>query len=254
LHALLGGATQMNKRMQLDESPTEKLAGGTSLTTEQRQQAHAYVGIKKDIGPCLLVSRELGAGGGEIARRAALQLDWKILDKEIVETLAAEYGTPRAVLDTVDEKRVGWLADMLYGWIEGHGYSQLTYVQRLHRLLNGAAERGEVVIVGRGATFILPRWAGFSVRIIAPFDFRVNQVVLRRGLSAEKARKLVEQSDYDRQAFIEKYFHHDVARPHCHNLIVNVEQMEQEDAVDLIVGAVRSWLKRSRFTARRFTK
>jgi cytidylate kinase len=187
----------------------------------------------------------MGAGGGQIARRVGDVLGWEVLDKGIVETLANQYGTPRVVLDAVDEKKVGWLADMFNGWIEGHGFSQLSYVHRLGHLFNMAATRGNIVIVGRGARFILPRKAGLSVRIIAPLDFRVEQVILRKGLSAVEARKRVTKSDQDRQAFIEKYFHQQITNPHTHDLIVNVEQLVQEDAVRLIVDAVHAWLKRA---------
>jgi len=215
--------------------------------SESLGPSNAYLEVKHRIGPCLFVSREMGAGGGQIARRVGDSLGWEVLDKGIVETLANQYGMPRVVLDAVDEKKIGWLADMFNGWIEGHGFSQLSYVHRLGHLFNMAATRGNIVIVGRGARFMLPRKAGLSVRIVAPFDFRVEQVILRTALSAAEARKLVTKSDQDRQAFIEKYFHQDIANPQAHDLIVNVEQLVQEDAVRLIVDAIHAWLKRSGF-------
>jgi cytidylate kinase len=151
------------------------------------------------------------------------------------------------VLDVVDEKKVGWLADLFNGWIEGHGFSQLSYVNRLGRLFNMAAKRGNVVIVGRGATFLLPKSAGFSVRIIAPIEFRVEQLVLRRGVIAQEARRLIRKSDTDRKSFIKKYFHHDVTDPHVHDLVVNIKQVTPNLAVQLIYDAVQCWLKNSGF-------
>jgi len=187
----------------------------------------------------------MGAGGSQIACHVAQRLGWEILDKEIVEALASEYGTPRVVLDAVDEKKVGWLADLFNGWIEGHGFSQLSYVHRLSHLFNATAERGNVVVVGRGARFILPRQAALSVRIIAPLEARIKQLMTRQNIDAAQARKLIELSDSNRRDFIEKYFHHNVADPHFHDLIVNMEQFSHEVAVDLIVDAVHSWLDRS---------
>jgi hypothetical protein len=197
------------------------------------------------LGPCLFVSRESGAGGSEIARLAAEQLGWDLLDKEILDRLMSYYGTPRAVLKVVDEKKVSWLADIFNGWIEGHGFSQLTYVHRLHRLFEAVSRKGNVVIVGRGARFVLPRRAGFSVRIIAPVDFRVQQVVLSKGLSSTDARAYIEQSDRERIAFLERYFHRDVSDPHIHDLVINAEQLGVENMLDLIVDGVNSWLQRS---------
>jgi cytidylate kinase len=200
-----------------------------------------------NVGPCLLISRELGAGGSQIAIKVAKRLGWAHLDKEIIETLASQYGTPRVVLDAVDEKRIGWFADLLNGWIEGHGFSQLSYVNRLGRLFNIAAKHGNVVIVGRGAKFLLPKAAGFSVRIIAPMEFRVEQLVLRQGVTVQEARKLIQESDADRKAFIKTFFHRDVADPHLHDLVINIKQVTPDFAVQLICDAVDFWLKRSGF-------
>ena len=203
-----------------------------------------------NIGPCLLVSRELGAGGSQIASKIAKRLGWAHLDKEIIEKLASQYGTPRVVLDVVDEKKVGWFADLLNGWIEGHGFSQLSYVNRLGRLFNTVGKRGNAVIVGRGAKFLLPKSAAFSVRIIAPMEFRVEQIILREGVSAQEARELIQRSDADRKAFIKTFFHHDVTDPHLHDLVVNIKHVTPDLAVQLIFDAVRFLVEKKRVSGR----
>jgi len=223
------------------------LVGPRDIARRRNRLLHSSTvatNVKQQIGPCLLISPETGAGGSQIARHVAQRLGWKVMDKDIVDILATEYDTPSVVLDTVDEKNVGWIADLLNGWVEGHGFSQLTYVHRLHRLFSKAAQQGNVVIVGRGARFMLPQRETMSVRIIAPLELRVEQVILRQGISAIKSRELIEKSDRQCNAFIKKYFHQNIADPHVHDLVVNVEQLVQEDAVALILDAVQSWLKR----------
>jgi cytidylate kinase len=189
---------------------------------------NSHAGEEQALGPCLFVSRETGAGGGEIARRAAECLGWHLLDKGILDQLSSQYGTSRSMLDVVDEKKVDWLADILNGWIEGHGFSQLAYVHRLHGLFVAAAKRGSLVIVGRGARFMLPRRSGFSVRIIAPLHERINRIV---------------------DDFLKKYFHHDVTNPHVHDLVINTEQLGDENSLNLLLSAVQSWLKSRPSTA-----
>jgi cytidylate kinase len=198
---------------------------------------------EQQFGPCLFVSRETGAGGGEIARRAAECLNWHLLDKEILDQLSSQYGTSRVMLDVIDEKKIDWLADMLNGWVEGNGFSQLAHVHRLHRLFVAAAKRGNVVIVGRGARFMLPRQTGFSVRIIAPLHERVNRIVARRGVSPQEARVYIERMDKQRDGFLKRYFHHDVTNPHLHDLVINTEQLGEESSLNLLLSAVQSWLK-----------
>jgi shikimate kinase len=198
------------------------------------------------LGPCLLISREIGAGGSEIAQLAARQLGWQLFDKEIINVLAARHGTSRELLRVVDETRVGWLADIFYGWIEGHGFSQLAYVHRLHTLFSTLASEGGAVIVGRGARFVLPRAAAFSVRIVAPLEYRVQRVSQARGLSRKNARKLVEHTDGDRTAFIQKFFHRDVTDSHLHDLVINTEHLNQESVLNLIMEGVKAWTRRRR--------
>jgi cytidylate kinase len=228
----------------LDDPPL--VASSALLLNGEGHRERVDVNIHQHVGPCLFVSREFGSGGGQIARRVSQRLGWNLLDKEILGVLASDYDTPPVVLDVVDEKKVDWLTDLFNGWIEGHGFSQLSFVHRLSHLFNMAAKRGNVVIVGRGARFLIPANAGLSVRVIAPFEFRVEQIMLHLGLSNTKARKLVEQSDYERQAFVERYFNQHISDPHIHDVVINVENLGQNDAVDLIVDAVDSWARRSR--------
>jgi cytidylate kinase len=147
------------------------------------------------------------------------------------------------MLDVVDEKKVDWLSDMLNGWVEGNGFSQVAYVHRLHRLFLAAAQEGNVVIVGRGARFMLPRQAGFSVRIVAPLPERVNRIAARCGLAAGEARAYIQRLDKLRDDFLQSYFHHDVRNPAVHDLVINTQQLGADNSLDLVIAAVHAWLK-----------
>jgi hypothetical protein len=193
-------------------------------------------------GPCLLISRETGAGGHEIAQRAAGILGWRLMDKSILDQLSSQYGTSRGMLDSVDEKRINWLADFCNGLIEGHGFSQLTYVRRLHRLFEAVANWGDVVIVGRGARFILPRHSSFSVRVVAPLRLRVRRVISQMNLSDRDARKYITNVDQQRNAFLKRYFHQDVTEPDIHDLVINTEQLDIEGGTQTLIAGFRTWL------------
>jgi hypothetical protein len=49
----------------------------------------------------------------------------------------------------------------------------------------------------------------------------------------------VEQTDKMRAEFVSRYFHHDVADPHLYNLVINLEYIPREIAVDMIVNECR---------------
>ena len=215
--------------------------GSASSRIDFAPLRHRHLNSSSRVGPCLLISREAGAGGSEIGRRSAEVLGWRLLDKSILDQLSSQYGTSRIVLDMVDERKVSWLADIFHGWIEGHGFSQLAYVHRLHRLFEAAATRGDVVIVGRGARFILPRSSSFSVRIVAPLPKRIERVRSSMGLSDYEARIYIDSRDRQRTAFLQRYFHHDVTNPDVHDLVVNTEQLGIEGATETLLAGFRLW-------------
>jgi cytidylate kinase len=217
------------------------------VLTEHARERLARGKVDENVGPYITVSRETGAGGSEIARLVGNKLGWDVLDHEIIDYIADKYGTPHSLVELVDEKRANWIQEVFTTWIEGQSFTQPAYLHRLTRLLLLAAHHGKVVIVGRGAQFILPRNRGLSVRIIAPLEFRIEQVILQRGLSTHDARKFIEDSDRQRQGFIKSHFRHKCADPHVYDLIIKVENLVREDAVNLIVAAAQSWMKKPFF-------
>ena len=201
--------------------------------------------VEENVGPYLTLSREHGAGGSEIAHRVGDVLGWQVLDSEMLDHMAEKYGTPRSLLEYVDEKRVSWLESLFNSWAGQRGLTQEAYVHRISQLMLLAAHHGNVVIVGRGGRFILPRERGLSVRILAPLDFRAEQVMLARGIKFDEAMRLIQKVDRERQAFQTQYFHHNTTDPHEYDLLINVEKLDQEDTVELIVSAIRAWQKKS---------
>ncbi len=217
------------------------------LSADHARERLSKGNVKDCIGPYITLSRETGAGGSEIAHRLGQMLGWEVLDAQIVDYMVSKYGTPRSLVEFVDERQTTWMEDFFTSWIEGQGFTQATYVHRLGRLFLIAAHHGKVIIVGRGARFILPRSQGLSVRIVAPLSFRTEQIALQRGIDAKQARKVVEDSDRQRDAFVKEHFHHKAADPHMYDLVINVQKLRQEDAAKIIADATGQWLMKTRF-------
>jgi len=52
----------------------------------------------------ITITREYGAGGGEVARKLAETLGWELLDRELLHQAAAVEHVPDAELERLDEK------------------------------------------------------------------------------------------------------------------------------------------------------
>ena len=176
----------------------------------------------------------LSAQGSEIAKLAGGQLGWDVLDREIIDALVEKYGTPRDLLEFVDEKHVRLIEEVFDGWL---------VVQHLMQLFMTAAGHGNVVIVGRGAQFVLPHERGISVRVVAPLEHRITRVAENRSCTREDARQFVLKRDREREEFVRRYFDHQATDAHQYDLVINVEKLDSQDAADLIVMAVKSWMQ-----------
>jgi cytidylate kinase len=130
----------------------------------------------------ITVSREFGAGGGEVARRLAEALGWELLDRELLHRAAAIEHVPDAELERLDEKALRMTDRMRL-----HPPHQ-RYMHGLTEAARQAAARGKVVLVGRGSRQLLGDMPDvFHLYLVAPLDWRVQRMALREGWSMAAA-------------------------------------------------------------------
>ncbi len=97
------------------------------------------------------------------------------------------------------------------------------------------ALKGNVIIYGRGGQDLLSAVSSvLRVRIIAPFELRVERWAEREWLDPDLARKLVRRSDQQRAGFIKYYFDRDWENPLHYDLVLNTERISEETAIKLI--------------------
>ncbi len=190
---------------------------------------------RRDVASFIAISREAGASGSDVAEVLGEKLDWEVLDKGVLDTLADRYQLSRPVLEAVDETTMSWAYDIFGTWLDREIISHEKYLTRLNRIFLTAAKKGNAIFVGRGAQFLLPRDQGFAVRLIASESYRIHQLMEEHGLPLAKARQLMHQLDRGRRQFVRHFFHQDVDDPHIYDLVINVERFGVDRAADLIV-------------------
>jgi len=118
------------------------------------------------------------------------------------------------------------------------------YGDSVVRVILFHALRGEVVLVGRGAPFVLPPERGLSVKLTASERYRVEQFMRAAGAKREEATRKVRKMDRGRRTFVRRYFGVNIDNPEAYDLIVNVERLGPERAADLIVAAYNECVAR----------
>lgn len=178
------------------------------------------------------ISRQYGSSGGEIARKVAVDLGWRFVDKRDMGRILSDYGLVGFGGDY--ESKIGFWAVF---------DSRLrTTVTMLNRAMLAVARLGDAVILGRGAFAV---FAGYSdvlnVRIQAPFSVRADRV-LAEGLAGglEMAQATVRKGDEVRRVFVESMYGVRWDNPEAYDLLIDTGKIRPEAAAELIVHTVKS--------------
>jgi cytidylate kinase len=180
------------------------------------------------------VSREYGAGGGEVARRLAEGLGWQLLDRELLHQAAAVEHVPDAELERLDEKAVS-VADRF----RLHPPHQ-QYLHGLTEAARQAAARGNVVLVGRGTRQLLAEMPGaFHLRLVAPREWRVQRMAALEQAPAEQVLARCLEVDRTRERYTRYFFGPAAMQPEQYDLVVNTGRVPLDQVAASIVTLLR---------------
>ena len=184
----------------------------------------------------LTLSRELGAGDTGFAPPLAERLGLRVCDRELLEQEAVRLGVPQAELEKIDEQPAGIFERFRPGSI----YQR--YFEALKQTMRELADRGEVILVGRGGNcFLRDDRCAFHVRLVAPPAIRCRRIMEYRWVREAVAKKLMADSDSQRRRFHERYFGIDWASPLEYHVTVNSGRLGLP-ALDLVsLAAARDW-------------
>jgi cytidylate kinase len=203
--------------------------------TDRMLSSRGTVAADRGLGPFVTISREHGALGCLIAELVGQKLGWEVLDKSLLDRISQRYRLSRPMLDLVDETSSNWVHDILGTWLDPHIIPHEKYLTHLRHVVMAAAQRGRLVLVGRGAQFLLPREHGVAARLIASEPFRVAQIAHDDGISAKEAYRVMKAVDLGRANFVARYFHQDIHDPHLYDLVIHVERCGPAAAAEMIV-------------------
>jgi cytidylate kinase len=119
------------------------------------------------------------------------------------------------------------------------GFIDTTIYQKMtHKLILELAERGNVVILGRGSQSILKDWpSALHVRVIRPLEERVEHIMDVKQLSRNSAESLIRDTDRRSKQYVRHYYNIDSEDPHNYHLVLNTGRMSIEEAASSIINS-----------------
>lgn len=182
----------------------------------------------------ITITREYGAGGGEVAKRLAEVLGWEVRDRQLLHQAAQIEHMPDEELDRLDEKAVS-MADRF----RLHPPHQ-KYLHGLTEAARQAVQQGNVVLVGRGARHLLGEMPEvFHLRLVAPREWRIERMAKLEGWSLDQARAKCLEVDRTRELFTRYFFGNAAAQPAQFDLVVNTSRVSLEEVTCVVAAFVR---------------
>jgi cytidylate kinase len=219
--------------------------------------------------PVITIAREVGSGGDAIARKVADKLGYVHVDRSLIEEIASITDTTVEEVEKFDEKAEGrvkhFLKRLLVPEMSPGGFplssaayfpefglefpymleaagEDTTYLDRgayqllITTLVQEYGDTGNSVIVGRASQIILAnRDDVIHVRILAPLEYRCQQVMRALAVDDDIALELVQQHDRWRELYLKNYHNADWNDLLLYHFSINSGRVEVDEAVEMIV-------------------
>jgi len=196
----------------------------------------------------ITVEREYGSGGAAIAQQLAERLGWKLWDQDLTAEIARVADVDQEEAQRCDMHVDPFVYRLFRVFARGSYERALPLadsphfdtdhlVATLQKVVLDVASRGECVIVGRGAPYILRnRPDAFHVFVYAPVEEKVRRLQAI-GKSEKEALQLIEEIDRERASFIRHYFGKDWPCRALYHMMIN-SRFGDEHVIDTVLGQV----------------
>ena len=194
----------------------------------------------------LSISRQFGAGGRTLGEMVASELGYHFLHESQLDQMAAEAGKGDEARDQsqyhaqVIELLTSLApSNFMDRWVGGQGEDR-SHVERLSRVIQELAEEGNVVLLGRGAQFIL-RYRPDTVRVllVAEFAHRIGFMVRNYNMDEATAQKLISEADKKRSRFLNNFYPGEPDESSLYHLVLNTSLIPLPGATNQVCKLVR---------------
>ncbi len=178
--------------------------------------------------PIITISRRSHSGGSLLAKELSSRLGWKSLGQEEVSIAAA-------TAYRMTEK------ELLQGlYLPANFFQRFTHQKDRYLLATQATitqllPDGNGIYHGLAGQFLFQDVCNaFKVRVVAPMEFRIEQAVLKLGVSRPEAVRILHDNDTHRDRWSRQIFGVDITDPDLYDLVVNFEHVSIETAANMI--------------------
>ncbi|MCX7886128.1 MAG: cytidylate kinase-like family protein [Verrucomicrobiae bacterium] len=221
-----------------------RIAASVAIWQRFRERQQHHFGTQRL--PFVTISRQYGCEALPLADRLVEILNerfhppvpWASYDREVLDLVADDLHISRHELAAVDGCRRDALSEF-FDSILNRKLDEAVMFRKIAGVIRSLACRGHTVLVGRGSYLITQGLqTGLHVRLIAPRQWRIENIATKKNLSFKEAERDVLQGEAQRDAFIRTFFLGEPPNPFhliLENSLLTVPQM-----AEIIVTALQA--------------
>ena len=204
----------------------------------------------------ITINRELGSGGRTVGRKLAEKLGVEFYYKSVIKGLEKKFNLTAEEIEKQKGREQGWWADLkrtLTGptnedtfFVTKMGSEQeILETEEVFRteteILKTIAKAESCVIAGRSGFYVFRDHPNhLSILIQASMLSRVARVAQKQNMSREEARMTIEKIDRMRENYVTKYARTSRYDTRNYDLVLNMDELKEDDAVNIILNYIRS--------------
>ncbi len=185
--------------------------------------------------PTVCFSRKIGVGALEVADVLAKKIGYRVVDREILDTIANEGDLSRQTVARFDERYPGKIAEFLSLTFGEKAFIRSDYSRHLFEAVYALARTAPTIFVGRGAHLLLPRERTLAVRCICSEAHRVRRLAMMLNVTETEAQKTLTRVDKEQREFFKGVYGRDGASPYEFDLVLNFDHIPRPEQVAEVV-------------------
>lgn len=198
----------------------------------------------------ITISREFGSGGREIGKRLADELKLSYYDKEIITKIAKETGMSEEYIKNISERGVYPYAFQFaktFASYSGIQKEQTDLLVAQNKILKQIAEKGNCIIVGRGANIILKDYEPMNIFVYSDMESKINRCRLKRNdeeLTDKELENKINQIDKNRREYHKIISDLTWGDKRNYHLCINTSELEIKKIIPSLSSYVEEWFRR----------
>ena len=197
----------------------------------------------------ITISRQFGTGGHEIGAELARRLGVKLLDKQILNEVAARINAVEEAVEKIEARNPLWRDDFTNfyrNYMANAEYNGQEQDQTSHALFRAQADairriaaEESCVIVGRcGFDIFSEHPNALKIFIHSSLDCRKRRIAEKYDISEHDAAAMIVDNDYSRELYTKTFTGRDWTDATNYDISLDVRQFGVNGAVDFLMKCI----------------